>query len=230
MFIPGLGSLGWVEDPPFIAFHFPKIEGARCQARPGGFVRVRVLSLTGRAASVFSGFGESAAEASRQQSQVGRDKDPWKTLWTLAHFGSCSTSDKEPYLSRLPAPPLPTCCLTQDSHPLSGSASPDTSKTFPPRGWGTPRTPCSIGGSASKTECHWGLAPLQRGLITLGVIPLRKGLLITEGRASPLKEGPYPPPSPALPHLSRPPPVPFVSAWLQEGAGEVGAGGGRARA
>lgn len=66
-----------------------------------------------------------------------------------------------------PAPPLPTC-LTQDSQPLRGSDSPDTSKTFPLRGWGTPGTPCSPQGSASKTKCNGGLPPFREALSLWG--------------------------------------------------------------
>lgn len=45
-------------------------------------------------------------------------------------------SDKE--LSVSPSSPAPPPRVCQDSRPLRGPASPDTSKAFPPRGWGVP--------------------------------------------------------------------------------------------
>ena len=140
-------------------------------------------------------------------------------------------SDKE--LSVSPSSPAhPPTCLTQDSGPLRGPVSPDTSKAFPPRGWGVPRrSPLSAQGSASKAECNRGAGPPCERPYRFGGGSPQEGPPHHRGEGCPLcRKGldALPPrPSP-----NRPGPLlaPLVSSWLQENAGEVEAGRGRAPA
>lgn len=83
----------------------------------------------------------------------------------------------------------------------------------------------ALTGRLQRQHVTGGPAPLQRGLITLRVIPLRKGLLITEGRDVPFEGR-------ALPSsLHGPPPPDPLRVILAPGRrGAVGAGRGRAQA
>lgn len=147
----------------------------------------QVSSLTaGRAGSASPGVWGSAVRAS---SPAGGDRTCGGFSGPLAHFISCSASDKE--LSASPSsPPLP--------HPAglpstgiwrieAAQPSSDTSKTFLPRGWGVPGSPGSTGGRHQRWSRTGAAAPLQRGLISLGVIPLAKDLMMAEGREVPLE-------------------------------------------